>query len=177
MRRAVFFDRDGTLNETVDRDGSPGSPRAMDELEIVSDAPEGLQRLHDAGFVLLCATNQPEVARGLTSRTFVDSVNRCLLEALPLDEVLVCWHDDGASCACRKPLPGLLNDAAQRLDLDLQASFMVGDRWRDVEAGRAAGCHSILVLRPWSEQWRCSPEFTAGSLTEACAWILDRGTG
>ena len=134
----VFLDRDGVLNRAVVRDGQALSAGGVDELEILPGVPEALARLKAAGFALVVVTNQPDVARGTTTREAVEAIHARLAAMLPLDEFRVCFHDDGDGCDCRKPKPGLLIGC--RPLHDLGRSVMVGDRWRDVEAGRRAGC-------------------------------------
>ena len=92
--------------------------------------------------------------------------------ALPLDEVVVCPHDDADGCACRKPKPGMLVEAAQRRGIDLAASFMVGDRWRDVEAGVRAGCRTVFLDRGYDER-SVQPDVSVSNLGEAAVWILE----
>ena len=106
--------------------------------------PEAVRRLHDAGFLLIGATNQPDVARGTQRREVVEAMNARLLAEMPISAILVCY-EDGDDCARRKPNPGLLLEAAETFEIDLAASYMVGDRWRDVEAGRRAGCRTIFI--------------------------------
>ncbi len=175
-RRAVFLDRDGVLNRAIVRNGKPYPPAALRELEIVPDAPAALRALKAAGSLLIGVTNQPDVARGTQRREVVDAINAALLAGLPLDEMLVCYHDDGDGCACRKPSPGLLIEAAARHGIDLSGSFMIGDRWKDIEAGRRAGCATILIGHGYAEAGPGGgpPDYTAHSLADAAAWILNR---
>src|SRR3989338_8918354 len=140
MRRGVFLDRDGVLNRAFVRDGKPYPPSTLAELEILPGVPEALALLRAEGFRLVVVTNQPDVARGTQTRKTGELLHAALLARLPLDEFRVCYHDDADHCACLKPAPGLLLQAAQELELDLASCFMVGDRWRDIEAGRRAGC-------------------------------------
>jgi len=176
-RPAVFLDRDGVLNEAIVRDGTPCPPASLDELRITPDARTALDALVDAGFVLIGVTNQPDVARGTQRREVVEAINRALLDALPLSDILVCYHDDRDGCACRKPRPGLLLDGTARFAVDLSRSFMVGDRWRDVEAGRNAGCRTVFVDRGYAaEALRGAPDHTVTSLGEAAAWIIGQAS-
>jgi D-glycero-D-manno-heptose 1,7-bisphosphate phosphatase len=172
-RRAVFLDRDGVLNAAVVRDGVPHPPAGAEELEMLPGVEEACARLRGAGYDLVVVTNQPDIARGTQTAEAVERINNVLVEALPLDEVVVCPHDDADDCPCRKPKPGMLVDAAGRRGLDLAASFMVGDRWRDVEAGRRAGCKTIFVDRGY-DQGLAQPDVTVSDLGEAAAWILGR---
>lgn len=144
-RRAVFLDRDGVLNEAVYVDDKSYPPADAEALEIVSGAVEAVARLHDAGYLCICVTNQPDVARGTRTRENVEAMNNKVREALGLDDLFVCLHDNGDGCACRKPKPGMLLAAAEKWGIDLLKSWMVGDRMTDVEAGKAAGCRPILI--------------------------------
>ena len=172
-RQAVFLDRDGVLNQALVRHGKPYPPASLAELQIVPDAPEALAALQAAGFLLIGVTNQPDVARGTQRREVVEAINAALLATLPLAEILVCYHDDGDGCACRKPQPGLLLQAAATYAIDLPSSFMVGDRWRDVEVGRRVGCRTVLLDYGYRERSPESPpDCTVRSLSEAAWWIL-----
>ena len=144
--RAVFLDRDGVINRATVRDGRPYPPEHIAELEILPGVPGALARLRAAGFRLIVVTNQPDVARGTQRREVIDAMHAHLMAVLPLDEIRVCPHDDADQCVCRKPRPGLLEDAAGEAGLCLADSVMVGDRWRDVEAGRLAGCRTVFAL-------------------------------
>jgi D-glycero-D-manno-heptose 1,7-bisphosphate phosphatase len=176
-RRAVFLDRDGVINEAVLRDGKPYPPKSVDTLMLLPGVPEALTALHAAGFLLLVVTNQPDVARRSQSQQTVERIHQHLLETLPLDEVFTCWHDDADACPCRKPAPGLLLTAAAKYGVDLNRSFMIGDRWRDVEAGRRAGCKTIWIDLGYDEKKPAEPpDLRASSLIEATEWILTLAT-
>ena len=144
MKRAVFLDRDGVLNRAIVRDGRPYPPRNVAELEVLPGVEQALTALREAGFFLVVVTNQPDVARGTTTKRAVETINAALGAQLPIDEFRTCFHDSGDGCDCRKPKPGALLAAAAHYDIDLYDSFMVGDRWRDAEAGRRAGCKNDL---------------------------------
>jgi D-glycero-D-manno-heptose 1,7-bisphosphate phosphatase len=173
MKRAVFLDRDGVLNESIVREGRPYPPATMNELKIYPDAAGSLSNLKQAGFLLLVVTNQPDVARATQTRENVDAMNATIGAALPIDEFLICWHDDADGCQCRKPKPGLILQAATKYRIDLRRSFLIGDRWRDVDAGAAAGCRTILIDRRYRERSpQHPPDFTAESLATAAGWII-----
>ena len=172
---AVFLDRDGVLNEAIVRDGKPYPPASLDELLIPDGAREALERLKAADYRLVVVTNQPDVATGAQRREVVDAINAALVKALPLDEVRVCYHDDRAACECRKPAPGLLLREPAH---DLPRSVMVGDRWRDVEAGARAGVGAcVLIDRAYCEDMTVEPDVRVASLAEAADWILARRVG
>ena len=172
-RRAVFLDRDGTLNATsVDADGIPHPPDDLNQLEILPGVPQALDQLRQAGLLLVVFTNQPDVARGTQTRARVEAINASLCARLALDEVLCCYHDDADGCTCRKPLPGMILDASRRHGLVPTQSFVVGDRWRDIEAGRRAGCTTILLLQGHSEAELSKPDYEALDLPGAVDIIL-----
>jgi D-glycero-D-manno-heptose 1,7-bisphosphate phosphatase len=171
LRPAVLLDRDGVLNRTSVREGVSHPPSHLGEFEFLPGVVEATRRLAEAGWPLVVVTNQPDVARGVTTREAVEEINRHVVQHLPVLEVFTCYHDGGAGCACRKPKPGLLLEAASRWGFDLRTSVMVGDRWSDVVAGQAAGCISILVETPYSGAERCRPDVCVRDLAEAAAWI------
>jgi D-glycero-D-manno-heptose 1,7-bisphosphate phosphatase len=167
------LDRDGVINRAVVRDGKPYPPATLEELEILPDASSALSDLKGCGFRLLVITNQPDVGRGLQQRDVVEGMHQILASALPLDAVFVCYHSDEDACDCRKPRPGMLLRAARDWDLDLARSFVIGDRWRDIEAGHNAGCITILIDRDYQEVAPASPpDVRVKSLREAADWIL-----
>jgi D-sedoheptulose 7-phosphate isomerase len=171
--RAVFLDRDGVINRAFVRDGKPFPPPAPQELEILPGVPESLRDLKAHGYELLVVTNQPDVGRGKQSREALDAMHQDLSSRLPLDDILVCCHTDQDHCDCRKPLPGMLLEAASKHNIDMASSFMVGDRWRDVEAGYNAGCRTILIDYGYSERAPDrGPDLRVGSLREAADWII-----
>lgn len=173
-RRAVFLDRDGVINRAVVRDGKPYPPACVEELEVLPGVAAALQRLKTAGYLLIVVTNQPDVARGTQSRAVVEAIHTRLASILPIDEFRACYHDEGDACACRKPKPGLILDSARAHGVDLHASVMVGDRWRDVEAGEQAGCATVFLDHGYAESEQQTPDAVCGSLPEAAEWILSR---
>ena len=176
MARAVFLDRDGVLNRAVVRDGLPYPPQDLSALEIIPGAVLALNRLRDAGFRLIVVTNQPDVARGTQTREQVDAIHSVLQAQLQLtaEDFRVCYHDNADNCHCRKPKPGMLLDAATDFELDLASSFMIGDRWRDIEAGKRAGCKTIFIDYHYAEANLSQPDAIVNSLMDAVDWILQQ---
>jgi D-glycero-D-manno-heptose 1,7-bisphosphate phosphatase len=172
MRQAVFLDRDGVINRALVRDGRPYPPANLSEMEILPGVPAALALLHEAGLLLIVVTNQPDVARGITPRAVVEEINNYLANCLPIDEFRTCYHDSGDNCDCRKPLPGALLAAAKQHDIDLRKSYMIGDRWRDAEAGQRAGCQIIFIDYGYAEKRPESVNYRVGSLSEATQIIL-----
>jgi D-glycero-D-manno-heptose 1,7-bisphosphate phosphatase len=169
---AVFLDRDGVLNEVIVRNGKPYPPRDLSELVIASGARAALEELKRGGFLLIVVTNQPDIARRKTNRVDVDQINAQLAAVLPLDAIEVCEHDDQQRCDCRKPKPGMILRAREKFGVDLAGSFMVGDRWRDIEAGRRAGCRTILIGDGYGEPFPYAPTVKRTSLLRAASWII-----
>jgi D-glycero-D-manno-heptose 1,7-bisphosphate phosphatase len=175
-RRAVFLDRDGVINKPIVRAGRPYPPAEANDFELYDDVAAGCGRLEAAGYLLVVVTNQPDVARGTQTRAAVDAMHRKMLDALPqIARVEVCWHagaDWGDPCDCHKPEPGMVRRAANALGIDLTQSFLVGDRWRDVDCGHGAGCRTIFVDRNYSEALRLPPDWTVKSFGQAVEVIL-----
>jgi D-glycero-D-manno-heptose 1,7-bisphosphate phosphatase len=173
MNRAVFLDRDGVLNVPLVREGKPYPPATPDQLAIYPEAAGALALLKQAGYLLIVVTNQPDVARGTQTRDAVDAINAAIGAQLPVDEFQVCWHDDRDGCECRKPKPGMVLSAAAAHRIDLTRSFLIGDRWRDIECGAAAGVRTVLIDRHYRERAAAvAPDYVAESLTAAAEWIL-----
>jgi D-glycero-D-manno-heptose 1,7-bisphosphate phosphatase len=173
MKRAVFLDRDGVLARVILRNGRPSAPTVLEEFEIDPEAVAVLPTLRAAGFLLIVVTNQPDVARGCVRREVVEAMHRLLQATLPLDDVKVCWEVDSPANMRYKPKPGLLLEAAREHGIDLGRSFMVGDRWRDVGAGRAAGCFTVLIDRAYAEPMTETPDAVCADLAGAAVIILD----
>lgn len=171
---AVFLDRDGVLNRTLEREGKPYPPTSLSQFEILPGAAEACVKLKQAGFLLVVATNQPDVGRGTLDRAVVEAIHEHLCRAVPIDRVETCYHPGGGKpeCDCRKPKPGMLLRAARELGINLAQSWMVGDRWRDIDCGHAAGCRTIFIDYNYTEALKQQPDFRCHSLLEASAIIL-----
>lgn len=171
-RRAVFLDRDGVLSRAVVRDGRPFPPSHVEEVELIPGVAEACDLLRNAGVLLFCVTNQPDVARGVAKREQVEAINERLQGMLALDAIATCFHDDKDDCPCRKPKPGMLFDLAGRFAVDLKQSVMVGDRWRDIEAGARAGCGTVFIDYGYDERRPRAADFVCQSLADALPWLL-----
>ena len=176
-RPAVFLDRDGTLNRQIIRDGRPFPPANLDQFALFPDVPAACGQLAAAGFTLVVATNQPDVGRGTQSQMMVEAMHARLRQLVPqIEHIEVCYASGLDKSAPpdrrRKPEPGMLLDAALALDLDLARSWMIGDRWRDIDCGKRAGCRTIFIDYGYAEELREPPDFTVRSFREAAAVIL-----
>jgi D-glycero-D-manno-heptose 1,7-bisphosphate phosphatase len=177
LRPAVFLDRDGTLNAPVVRDGRPFPPATVAEFQLLPGVAEACRQLHAAGYLLVVATNQPDVGRGTQARSTVEALHAHLQQLLPeIARIEVCYAPGQGAAhpenRRRKPEPGMLLDAAQALGLDLAQSWMVGDRWRDVDCGARAGCRTVFLDWGYAEPLRHPPDFTVRDLAGAAAIIL-----
>jgi D-glycero-D-manno-heptose 1,7-bisphosphate phosphatase len=187
----VFLDRDGTLNEaTPDPDtGLPESPLHRSEIHLLPGAVAAARRLVDAGFALVCVTNQPSAAKGKTSLEGLLEAHERVLELLAREGVAIATtrlcphHPEGVvaelsmPCVCRKPGPGMLLSAAGELDIDLSTSWMLGDTDSDITAGAAAGCATALIEYPPSAHKRSGTtpaDVCAPDIGTAVARLLDR---
>jgi D-glycero-D-manno-heptose 1,7-bisphosphate phosphatase len=156
--KAVFLDRDGVLNQAVVINGKPYPPKSLDEIIVPEGVKEGMMQLRNLGFLLIMVTNQPDVARGTTSKESVETINQYLQQTLRLTDTYCCFHDSSDNCSCRKPKPGMIFDATKKWNIDLAKSFMVGDRWRDIETGKNAGLKTILLDFNYDEKY-VEPDF------------------
>ena len=160
------------ISRTLVREGKPFAPRTLSEFEILPGVVEAIAALKTAGFRVIVATNQPDVANGITPLAVVEQMNERVRRECRVDDIRVCYHTDADHCACRKPKPGLLVDAARDWQIDLHQSYMVGDRWRDIGAGRAAGCQTVLIDYQYAEPMTETPDIVVKTLEEASQEIL-----
>jgi D-glycero-D-manno-heptose 1,7-bisphosphate phosphatase len=148
MKRAVFIERDTLLN-LAHHGGQQKTPTTLEEFHVNDSALHALQRLKNAGFMLIVTTNQPEISRGTLPRRELDRMHESLAATFPLDEIMICPHDEEDDCPCRKPRAGLFHEAAFKHHLSLVQSFVISHRWQDAEAARMVGSISILIESPW----------------------------
>lgn len=169
--RAVFLDRDGVINQVIMRNGEPRSPRTREEFVLNEDAADVVQLLKSRGFLTIVVTNQPDIARGKLRREDLDWMLDQVRQRCRVDDILVCPHDDGDACSCRKPLPGMILNGAQKWGIDLVQSFMIGDTWKDRDAASAAGCRFILIDKPYNQNVEC--DLRVAGLRDAGRLILE----
>jgi len=172
VNRAVFLDRDGVINRAVVRDGKPYPPATLAEFELLPGVENTALALRKAGYLIIVVTNQPDVATGVQNRMVVEAMHDRLLNAGLCDYVKACYHIDADDCRCRKPKPGMLLEAAREHQIDLEQSYMVGDRWRDVAAGKAAGCFTFFIDYAYRESCVDRPDAVVASFEEAGRLIL-----
>ena len=172
MNKAIFLDRDGVINQVNLFDGKPYPPKDINELILLPKVNEALELLKDAGYLLIVITNQPDVVRGKTKIETVEAINQFLKDSLPIDDIFTCYHDDIENCDCRKPKPGNILKAADKYNINIPSSFMIGDRWRDIEAGESAGCKTFFIDYSYQEKQPESYDYKVKSLYDAAKIIL-----
>ena len=148
----MFLDRDGVINEVVFRGREkPIAPWKLEEFKLIPGIKEPLGELSRIGYHLFVVSNQPDIAKGYIDTSTIEMMNEIILETLPIHDIMICPHDDGHNCNCRKPKPSMLLDLSKKWGIDLKKSFLIGDNWKDIEAGRAAGCRAILLDKPYNK--------------------------
>lgn len=172
LKRAVFLDRDGVINTAILKNNRPYPPASLSELRVLPGVSSALEKLRSWDFEIVVITNQPDIARGVVNKALVDEINNALTSLLGIKYFYVCPHDDGDNCDCRKPKPGLIIGAAADLRINLAESFVVGDRWRDISAGQAAGCTCFFIDYSYDEKPPTTPYLSVKSLSEAVELIV-----
>ena len=173
MKKAVFLDRDGVINKAIIKDGKPLSPNSLSELEILPGVRQSIVKLKKLNFVCLVVTNQPNVSRKKIDKNSVIQMNNFLKNEIALDDIFVCYHDDSDNCNCRKPKPGLLLQAEKKWNVDFKKSFMIGDRWRDIQAGEKVGCKTIYLDYNYKDIKPKNPDFITHKLLNA-VYIIEK---
>lgn len=175
LKPAVFLDRDGTLNAPLIRDGKPYPPGSANEFVLLEGVTENCERLQAAGYVLVVVTNQPDVGRGTQTRESVEAMHAKLRLLVPsITRIEVCYAPGGETLPSpdRKPAPGMILNAARDLSLDLTRSWMIGDRWRDIDCGCNAGLRTIFIDWGYEEKLRAQPSFVTKTFAGAAGIIL-----
>lgn len=172
MKKAVFLDRDGVLNRVLIKNGKPFPPYDLNNLEILEGAKDTIAALKKSNWLVIVVTNQPDVARKITSKKNVEKINKYLKSILQFDDIYTCYHDNHDFCDCRKPKPGMLVTASKKNNIILQNSYMVGDRWSDIEAGNKAGCKTIFIDYKYKEKKPVNFNYSVKSIYEAAKIIL-----
>lgn len=158
MNKAIFIDRDGVINQLVSRDGGKYSPRLVTDFQIFPSVPNAIKQIREAGYLVVVVTNQPDISRGLLKPHVLDEMHQLLRAICQVDAIYVCPHDNSDDCLCRKPLPGMLLQAATDLSIDLNNSWMIGDRATDMQAGNAVGLSNIFIASGQEQRSEHTPE-------------------
>ncbi|MBP7462560.1 MAG: HAD-IIIA family hydrolase [Candidatus Delongbacteria bacterium] len=150
MINTVFFDRDGVINEVVQRDGHFYSPRQLKDFKVRPDFIRLYRILEPMKLKMLVVSNQPDLARGLMSAECLEEMNQVLLSQFHFLDIRYCTHDDRDQCSCRKPKPGMLLELMARYHLRTEEAMIIGDGWKDMEAGRQAGIKTVYLATPYN---------------------------
>jgi D-glycero-D-manno-heptose 1,7-bisphosphate phosphatase len=167
INKAIFLDRDGVINEAVMRNNLPASPRKLEEFKFLPEVAAVLEEFKSLGFLNIIVSNQPDVSRGLMEAKDLEKMNELMKERLKIDEIRNCTHDNKDNCNCRKPKPGMMLEAAAKWSIDLEKSFLIGDSWKDMEAGQAAGCKTFLIRRNYNNSLKNGYDFEVNNLKKA----------
>ena len=165
--KAIFLDRDGIINKVIMRNGEVSCPWKFNEFEIFPDAKPALKEFKKMGFLNIIFTNQPDVARGFLKMPELEKMHNFIIKELLADEIKFCPHDDSDNCSCRKPKPGLILQVAQKWGIDLEQSYVIGDSWKDIGAGKSAGCKTFLLNREYNKDTNCNHDFAVNNIEEA----------
>ncbi|HAT50670.1 MAG: HAD-IIIA family hydrolase [Nitrospirae bacterium] len=172
--RAIFLDRDGVLNRPLIQNQKGYAPRTLADFSIYREAPAAIAMLKEAGFIIVVVTNQPDIGHGLVAASDVALMHQQLQAAMPIDGIFVCPHRQDEGCRCRKPRPGMIEEAMRRFAIDTTKSFLIGDRSSDIAAGQVMGCTTVFIDRHYREPLTAVPDWQASSVWEAAEWIMRR---
>lgn len=165
MKKAIFFDRDGTLIKTnLSKKNTPIAIKTIKELKIFSSVPSILKKLKN-DYLIFIITNQPDVGRKKNTKKNVKKINDYLLKTLPITKIYTCYCSTN-NCKYRKPKPGMILKASKEYNLDLKKSFVIGDRFKDINAGRAANCKTIFIDKNYNEKIKKKPLFVINNFKE-----------
>jgi len=172
MKRALFLDRDGVLNIPILRGGRTYAPVQFSDFQLYEDVIPTLHEVKNRGYLLVLITNQPDLSKGLLAPEELHRMHQFLQEKIPFDSLEVCPHQDSDDCECRKPKPGMILRAAKQLSIDLSQSIVIGDRWRDILAGKTAGCKTALkIVEDFTDDRQETPDWTIFQLQEILKYL------
>ena len=175
MNRALFLDRDGVINKSIVVGGKPFAPTVLKDFHILPGVIEALLQLKNAGFKTVVVTNQPDLSTGKQTWNSLNAIHAFLIEKCPIDIIKVCAHISNDNCDCRKPKPGMLLEASRFLNIDLSQSYMIGDRWGDIEAGQRAGCKKTFFIDYGYDEKTPHGDFIKVKSLSDCVSILIKG--
>lgn len=171
--RAIFLDRDGVLTVSTVRKGKGYAPLSLDQFRFYPGVANCVNRIRELGFIPILVSNQPDVANGLLPIHVLEQMNQKIRQELDITEINNCTHNNENQCLCRKPKPGMLTASANKLGINMNESWMIGDRDGDISAGIAAGCRTIFIDRNLRAESGELAHLICGSLEEAIDFIAD----
>lgn len=166
-KKAFFLDRDGVLIKTDVHNGKPYAIHCEDQFELLPKVKKSIDIIKKNNYMVIVITNQPDVGNNLISKDRVIKINQLLMKNIHIDDLFVCYHSQSMKCSCRKPNIFFFNQAVKKHNISLKKSYMVGDRYSDIEAGYNAGCQTIFINRNYSENKPTFQNFNAESLFQA----------
>lgn len=166
MVKAVFLDRDGIINVTQVINKKPVAIRAFEQFVFVEGIQKAIDKFIKIGYTIFVVTNQPDISRGKIKIEEVEKINRHILHELPIKKIYMCTHDYYDNCECKKPKAGMLFSAKKEYDVELKSSWIIGDRWSDIEAGKNAGCKTIFVDYGYDEKLKSNPDIIVKNVKE-----------
>ena len=172
MIKAVFLDRDGVINRSLVLNGKPFAPTHLKDFKILPGVSESLLNLKAGGYLTVVVTNQPDLSTGKQTWKSLNEIHAFLNSQCHSDMVKVCSHTNEDHCNCRKPNPGMLIEASVELGIDLSESYMIGDRWGDIEAGQRSGCKNTFFIDYGYTEKQPTGNFTVVKSLRECADII-----
>ena len=177
MKKAVFLDRDGVVSRAVVINNRPFSIRRASDLQILDEVNEALGIFGKLALIPIIISNQPDVARGLLSQLEHEKIESKIVTLTGISKIYTCTHDEKDNCFCRKPKPGLILKAAEDHDIDITKSYLIGDRWRDMDLAKNVDCRSFFINRNYEEKYPEYFDYETGSILESAKIIekLEKG--
>lgn len=166
MNKAIFLDRDGVINRVIMHNGIPNPPIRLSDVYLITGIKELIKKWHDDGYIVIVITNQPDVANNIVTKNKVDKINKYLKSEVMFDDIFVCYHNGNDNCNCRKPKVGLFIEAKTKYNIDFSKSYMIGDRWKDMEAGEKVGCKTIFIDNNYEEKKPIGPDYTFNKVSD-----------
>tara|TARA_B100000530_G_C15725700_1_gene395741 strand:- start:72 stop:614 length:543 start_codon:yes stop_codon:yes gene_type:complete len=174
IKKAIFLDRDGVLVIPIFKNGRSYAPLELNDFKVFPDAKESIKKLKMLGFKIIVITNQPDIHDNILTKEIVDEMNLILKKKVDYDDIEVCY-DKIASSPRRKPNPGMIYDSAQKWNINIKESYLIGDRFSDIEAGIKAGCKGNIFIdyNYTSETSPTKQDYSCSTLSEAANWIFE----
>ena len=171
LNKAIFLDRDGVINKSIIANGKPYAPLLFEDFVFYEDTKKAIVVIQSLDYKTIIVTNQPEINKGNLNHEELKRMNDRIYNELKIDDIFVCEHTSEEDCDCRKPKPGMILNASKKHNIDLSQSFLIGDRYKDIESAHAAGCNSIFIDRKYSEKFPNKQIKSVSSFYEAAIFI------
>lgn len=176
MARAVFLDRDGVINKSLVVNGKPFAPTSIIDFQLLPGVIDSLLILKDAGYLTVIVTNQPDLSTGKQTWKSLNEIHAYLTDYCHIDLIKICSHAKEDHCKCRKPNPRMIIEASNDLGIDISESFMIGDRWSDIEAGHRSGCKKTFFIDYGYDEKKPTGGYVSVNSLSECAKIISKIT-